>query len=323
MDQDVRTWPEPAPNWPEAKQTWAWGWSFHVYFFTALYCLVIVRGLFVLFTQGKAFLRSKNHRLVMNSLLLSFGILRLVFFIWDPYGSNPAHTKAELVASIITFGIGTACLTSSFSFLLLIVLESTRISIAPSKLQSRSFLTGICAVNVLYIMTSDLIVAHFQNAKVMILICQIAFALWGILVAFGYALAALRLWRNLKASRQASRFDRDLATEGKKCVRLIKLLCLASICGAVLFSTVVYSAVGETSVYSDSEVVNIWPWLAIQSLLRACEIFMCLLLFITALRTNTSSRTNNNDNKVDTMDIKSTQSEKRQNPVSKIVVSVE
>ena len=314
MGKDLRTWPEPAPNWPEAKQTWAWRWSFHVYFFTALYCLVIVRGLFMLLTKGKVFLRSKNHRLVMNCLLLFFGILRLVFFTWDPYGSSPTRTKAEMVASIITFGIGTACLTSSFSFLLLIVLESTRISLAPSKLQSRSFLTGVCAVNVLYIITSDLIVAHFHSAKVMILICQIAFALWGILVAFGYALAALRLWRNLRASRQASQFDRDLATEGKKFVRLIKLLCLASICGAVLFSTIVFSAVGETSVYGESEFVNIWPWLAIQSLLRGCEILMCLLIFIIALRSNTSSSTNNNNNTVDTMNIKSTQSEETREP---------
>lgn len=303
MAQEKKLWPEPVPNWPEAKRSWKWGWPFHVYFFTVLYCLVIVRALVVLFTQGKAFLRSKNHRFVMNSLLLVFGTLRVVFFVWDPYGSDPIHTETELVACIITFGIATACLTSAFSFLLLIVVESTRFSLAPSRFQNPSFLAGVWVGNVLYVITSDLVVAHFHEAKVMILICQIAFALWGILIALGYIITAIRLWRNLRASRETARFDRGLTREGKKIERLVKLLCLASTCGTVLFFTFVYSALSDTGVYSNSDVVDIWPWLAVQTLVRACEAFMCLLIFLIALRTtNNSSGTNNN--KVDRLEIK-------------------
>ena len=301
--EDEKPWPEPVPHWPEAKKVWKWGWPFHVHFFTALYCLVIIRGLHVLITQGKGYLQSRNHRFLMNLLLLVFGMLRTVFLIWDPYGSDPNHTKTELVVCIITFGIGTACITSAFSVLLLIVLESTRISLALSRFQNRSFLLGVFTINILYIIISDLIVAHFHEAKVMILICQITFALWGILVALGYSLSAVRLWRNLKASRQTAQFDPGLAAEGKKITRLVTLLYLASICGLVLFSTSVYSALGETSVYNDSGVVSNWPWIAVQTLLRSCETFMCLIIFLIALRTKTSSSTNNN--KVDRLEIKS------------------
>ena len=303
MAEDETPWPEPVPDWTQAKQVWQWGWPFHVHFFTVMYCLVIIRGFYALLTQGKAYLQSRNHRFLMNLLLLVFGILRSVFLIWDPYGSDPNHTKTELVVCIVTFGIGTACITSAFSVLLLIVLESTRISLAPSRFQNRSFLLGVFIINVLYIIISDLIVAHFHEAKVMILVCQITFALWGILVTLGYVFAAARLWRNLKASRQTAQFDPGLASEGKKITRLVTSLYLASICGLVMFSTSVYAALGETSVYNDSGVVSNWPWIAVQTLLRACETFICLIIFLIALRTKPSTATNNN--KVDRLEIKS------------------
>lgn len=204
------------------------------------------------------------------------------------------RTKTELIIYITTFGVGTACITSAFSFLLLIVLESTRISLAPSKFQNRTFLLGVLTVNVLYVVVSDLIVAHFQEAMVMILICQITFALWGFLIALGYAFAAVRLWRNLRASRQTAQYDPGLAAEGKKITRLVSLLYSASICGVVLFSTIVYTALGETGVYNESGEVSNWPWFAVQTLLRTCEVFMCLIIFLIALKTSTAHSTNNN-----------------------------
>ena len=304
MAEDQKPWPEPVPDWLQAKNVWKWVWPFHVYFFTVLYCLVIIRGFYVLLRHGKVFFHSRNHRFSLNFLLLGFGTVRVVFFSWDPYGSNPNHTKTELVACIITFGIGTACITSAFSVFLLIVLESTRISLTPSKFQNRAFLLGVFTVNVVYVTISDLIVAHFQKAKVMILICQITFALWGILVAMGYALTAARMWRNLKASRQSAQFNPALAAEGKKVTRLVILLYLASICGVTLFSTFVYSALGETGVYNESGVVSNWPWIAVQTLLRTCETFMCLLIFLIALKVKTACTTTSK-NQVDRLEIKS------------------
>lgn len=294
MVENDKPWPEPVPDWPEAKEIWKWGWPFHVYFFTVLYCFVIFRGLYVLLKQGKAFFRRMDHRFLMNTLLLAFGATRAVFLIWDPYGSNPDHSKTELVICIITFGVGTACITSAFSYLLLIVLETTRISLAPSKLQNQRFFLGVWTVNVLYVIVSDLIVAHFHEAKLMILICQITFALWGLILALGYVLAAARLWRNLKASRQTAEFNPGLAAESKKIARLVCLLCLGSICGVVMFSTIVYTALSDTGVYNESGLVRNGPWIAVQTLLRTCEVIMCFVIFVIALKTDTANSTNNN-----------------------------
>ena len=294
MVENEKPWPEPVPDWPEAKKNWKWGWYLHVYFFTVLYCFVFIRGLYVLLKQGKALFRRMDHRFLMNLLLLAFGATRAVFLIWDPYGSNPNHTKTELVICIITFGVGTACVTSAFSYLLLIVLESTRISLAPSRFQNQRFFLGVWTVNVLYVIFSDLIVAHFQEAKVMILICQLTFALWGFLLALGYALAAARLWRNMKASRQTAQYNQGLAAESKRIKRLVYLLCLGSVCGVVMFSTIVYTALSDTGVYNESGIVRNGPWIAVQTLLRTCEVFMCLVIFLTALKTATANSTNNN-----------------------------
>ena len=302
MAENKKLWPEPVPDWPRAKEIWKWGWPFHIYFFTVLYCLVVIRGLYILIRQGKQELFRRSHRFLMNALLLVFGISRTVFLIWNPYGSGTNESKAELVACIITLSIGTACITAAISFLLLIVLESTRISVAPSKVQNRAFLLAVFVINVLYIIMSDLIVAHFHEAKVMILICQVAFALWGILVALGYALAAARLWRNFKSTRQSAQYNPDLAADGKKFTKLVILLYLASFCGMVMFCTIVYSALGDTGVYNETGIVSNWPWIAVQTLMRSCETFMCLLIFCIALKTNTGSTTKNN--KVDCVESK-------------------
>jgi len=144
------------------------------------------------------------------------------------------------------------------------------------------------------VILSDLIVAHFHEAKVMILICQLTFALWGFLLALGYALAAARLWRNLKASRQTTQYNQGLAAESKKIKRLVCLLCLGSICGVVMFSTIVYTALGDTGVYNESGIVRHWPWIAVQTLLRTCEVLMCFVIFLIALKTATANSTNNN-----------------------------
>ena len=294
MVENEKPWPEPAPDWPEAKQLWNWGWPFHVYLFTALYIAVVIRGSYVLVKQGKVYLLKKDHRFLMNLLLLVFGTTRAVFFLWNPYGSDPDVSKTELIICIVTFGTGTACITSAFSFVLLIVLESTRISLAPSKFQNRGFLLGVCIVNILYVILSDLIVAHYHEAKAMILVCQVTFALWGFLIALGFAVAAARLWRNLKASRQTAQYDPGLAAESRKVTKLVSLLYSASFCGIVMFSTIVYSAFGDTGVYNESGIVSNWPWFAVQTLLRTSEIFMCLLIFFVALKTRTANSVNNN-----------------------------
>ncbi|XP_022796856.1 uncharacterized protein LOC111335249 [Stylophora pistillata] len=294
MPDDEKLWPEPAPNWPQAKNVWKWCWPFHVYLFTTLSFLVVFRSLYVMIKLKKAHVLKKDHRFFMNLLLLVFGSTRAVLFLSNPYGSDPDVTKTELVICIITFGFGTACITSAFSFVLLIILESTRISLVPSKFQNRGFLLGVCIINILYVITSDIIVAHFPVAKAMILVCQVLLAIWGFMIALGFALAGARLWRNLKASRQTAQFDPGLATESKKVTRLVFLLFSASFCGVVMFSTIFYLAFGDTGVYNEIGLVRNWPWIVVQTLMRTSETLMCLLIFLVALKTRNIKSANNN-----------------------------
>lgn len=61
-----------------------------------------------------------------------------------------------------------------------------------------------------------------------------------------------------------------------------------------MFSTIVYQAFGDTGVYNESGLVSNWPWIAVQTLLRTSELLMCLLVFLVALRTRITKRTQNN-----------------------------
>jgi len=59
-------------------------------------------------------------------------------------------------------------------------------------------------------MMSDLMVWFHSEAKVMIFICNVTLATWGLTVSVGYLVASVRMWRNLKSSMGEMFFNRAL-----------------------------------------------------------------------------------------------------------------
>ena len=300
-------WPEPAPNWPKAKLVWQVGWPLHVYSFASLNLLVALYALY-LFVVKLRNAHRKPHSVFINLMLAFFGSSRAAILFWDPYASNEYGSRTELVVCVILYALGTAFLTSALSLLLLLLLDLTRISLASSKVQNLKFLLGVMTFNVGYILVADIIVAHAPQARDLILICQVGFALWGIAVSVGYVVAARRLWRNSGSSREAALYNRQMVEEAKKIRQLVRLMYLASFCAFIKFFVVIYVAISECVTFAREGELDSWTWFALQTVLRATELISCCFVFVIALR---AKKNQNQANQVTDTEMKPRDTERR------------
>lgn len=282
----ARSWPEPSPTWLKAIQEWNWLWKAHIYGYGAIFALIAVFAAFYLVVSRKAtFTKHRAHLAIMNISLFTSGFLRALILFWDPYGSSGNSADMQLLACIISWGIATACITSSFSIMLLIFLETTKTSLGPNRLKKLSCLVSITLANIFYLILSDLVVWFHPEAKVLIFICHVTFAVWGLAISIGYSVAGVRMWRNLKPSI-GEVFNRD----SRRLKTLFVLMSAASCFGVVKFSLSLYTAIGEYGVFADIGYVKSWPWFAVQSSLRALESLMCAMIFSIGFNNRNSNK---------------------------------
>ena len=293
-DLSPRSWVEPSPNWLESIKEWNWLWQAHVYGFGTIFALIAFVAILCLVVGRKAiFTRHRVHLAVMNATLVITGFFRFLILYWDPYASSNDTSDTQLLACIISWGISTACITSSFSIMLLIFLETTKTSLGPPRLKNLPCLVSVTLANIFYLSVSDLVVWFHPEAKVMIFICHFTFATWGLAISIGYLVAGVRMWRNLKSSLDETFFNRALDRDLTRLKRLFVLMCSASCFGMVKFSLSLYTAVGEYGVFADIGYVKSWPWFVVQSLLRTLEVMMCVLIFLIAFKNRKSNATTN------------------------------
>ena len=280
-----RSWVEPSPNWLEAIKAWKWLWGVHIYGFGTMFALIAFFGMICLFAGRKTiFTRQRVHIAFMNTALITTGLIRSLILFWDPYASSADTSESQLLFCIISWGTATACITASFSIMLLIFLETTKTSLGPARLKNLPFLLSITLANVIYLLVSDLVVWFHSQAKVMIFICQFTFATWGLAISVGYSIAGMRMWRNLKSSLGETFFSRKLERDSKRLKRLFVLMCSASSFGITKFSLSLYAAVGEYGVFADIGYVKSWPWFVVQSMLRTLETLICIFIFLIAFK---------------------------------------
>lgn len=274
-------WVEPSPNWLIAKRELRWLWDAHVYGFGAIFALIATFSIiFIVCKRGAIFKKRKAHFAVMLSVLAVAGFLRSVVLLWDPYVSSHNSPDSQVLFCVISCGIARACITSNFSIMLLILVETTKTSLRPARLKNLPFLITITLVNVLYLLLSELVVWFHPKARVMIFICHVTFASWGLVVSIGYSVAGSRMWRNLKASLGGAFFSVTLDQESNSLKRLIILMCFASSFGVIDFTLSLYTTIGEFGAYSDERYIKSWHWFIVQSMLRTLESLQCIFIFL-------------------------------------------
>lgn len=281
----INVWPEPFPEWTVAIKKWGWMWFAHVYGFGSLFALLTLYVFSSLYRFRKAlFARQKVHLRVMSFTLMAAGFGRSLALFWDPYTSSESSSAIQNLVVLTSWGIATACMTSAFSIMLLIFLETTKTKLGPPKLRNLPLLVSITLSNIVYLTMSDLVVWFYPEAKVMIFICHVIFAIWGLAISAGCFVAGFKMWRNLRSTLQAhTSMDQCSLRDVKKLKRLFVFMSAASIFGACNFSVSLYISIGEFGVFTSESYAKSWPWFAIQTTMRMMELLLSALIFLIAV----------------------------------------
>ena len=252
-----------------------WSWDFYSYLFVALFgvfalsCLVVLirqwtqpshsRGIYVRFTTFQLFIAAT---------------MKVVALLWSPKVLDDAPNEI-FAASLIVDCLSTALMLSALSILLLILLETTKTSLAAPKLQNIWALLGITALLTAIMLTFNLLVL-LKNREFWRFFSYIHLFIWGLLICVGYTVAGRRMWRNLKSSRQLGRSARE-----RRLQKIIQLVLLAPLITAASLILNLCIAANNYGILKGLEIAEktIRSRYAIKFLRKLCDFAIMVLIF--------------------------------------------
>lgn len=213
--------------------------------------------------------------ITLNVVMCIFGSTRAFVLYFDPYHQGDLINAWK--AMLVLWSVGGPCLTSSDSLVILALLETARISLAPPKLQKFKVIISIIISHFVLVLLTDFVVSDIVEAKAMLVFCQTFFICWGSILGLGYFALAYKLDQKLFAH----------TTKDKSSTLYIRLIYASGISNFFLTGLFVYSSAGVFGVYSSVSYVEAWPWWALQTCLRTSEMVSCILVFtVSAKRKN-------------------------------------
>ena len=191
-------WAEPEPDWPSAFSDWGVAWELHVYVFACCYLVIFVLAVFSLthFFKNKQGMKQGKLTVSLQLMLMIFTLLRSFAMFVDPYGTvgiMPGDYFRTL------WGMALPGLTASFSVLLLVLLDTTKMSLGPPRFQKLSTILIFTGCHFGIVIVSDIAFSLCDSCKGMLLLCQILFILYGALLSAGYMYSSIAIYKNTVA----------------------------------------------------------------------------------------------------------------------------
>ena len=270
-ESEPEDWPEPGPEWEKAYDTWGVAWDFHIYTFAVCFFLVFAYALYYVVMNIADGLREKYLSVSLNLMMVICGFSRAFVLAVDPYHQGTAvDTPIKLMR--ILWSLTDPCLTAADSLVILSLLETYKLSIGPQHMQRPCTIIPVICVHFGFVLTSDLVVSEFVEAKAMLLFCQVFFITWCGVLGIFYFLIGYKLDELIFKSG----IDNEISQEGRWYIYLIHASGISNI---VTSGVYIYSAAGVFGVYSDVTYVDAWPWWSLQSTLRITELIAAVLVF--------------------------------------------
>lgn len=232
-----------------------WAWECYTYIFAALFGVLALSCLLVVVQQC---IRPKpnkrnNHGRFTTAILFLAATLKTVALVWSPISMNNASI-GTFIASLLMDCFSMALTLSAFSILLLILLETTKTSLAAPWLQNIWVLLGITAFLSSIMLTFNLLVLYSDRAF-WYFASYVAIFIWGILICAGYTIAGYRMWRNLKSSRQLGHSIR-----GGRLKNIIILVFLSPTISAVSLILSICMAASDYGILVELEINSTTMW---------------------------------------------------------------
>ena len=275
------SWPEPEPDWPEAFAKWQDAWPLHTYGFAAIFTIIALVPPFELLRMH---LDKTKMSALKSSLLVTifiFSSTRALALFVDPYGST---NRFHLIITQLLFSLGHPCIISALSLLLLVLIDTTKMNIAPPKFQRIRFIVPVVISHVALVIVTDFVVVYFLEAKILLLMCQIYFLSLGILLAVGYVRVGWKIRTNIRANvNSKSAVDNSMR-------RLQYLIAACAAASALMSALTIYGAAGVFGIYTDVRYVNPWPWWIFQTCNRIIETTICIVVLLMNTKASTKRK---------------------------------
>ena len=173
-----------------------WAWKFYAYLFACLFGILAISCSIAFVQQQKQKSRSHNlHARFKTVELFLSATLKVVGIIWTPIELQEVSTET-FIASVLIKCFSLALCLSAFSTLLLILLETTKISLSAPRLQNIWSLLAVTSVFTAIMLTFNLLVL-FGRRELWCFVSHVVIFIWGMIICTGYTVAGLRMMQNL------------------------------------------------------------------------------------------------------------------------------
>ena len=259
-----------------------WAWDFYAYTFATLFGIFALSCFAIIARQYKHPSRSRNvHGRFTTVQLFVAASLKVVALLWRPLLLSEASKKTFATALVIDC-CSMALILSAFSILLLILLETTKTSLAPPRLQNIWVLLTITAVTTSVMLTFNLLVLY-ADRTFWYFLSYLVLSAWGTLICIGYVVAGRRMWKNLQSSREVGK------SSGERRLKNVTILVLfAPFITAAMLSLTVCLAAARYGIFKRLEMsakTSNWTRYVIIFLLKCCELAIVILIFGVVIRT--------------------------------------
>ena len=271
------SWPEPEPDWLDAFEKWKVAWPLHTYGFAVTFAVLALLPLFEMLRMFLGKTRKSALKLSLLVMIFIFCATRAVALFVDPYGSA---RRLDLVTNQLLLSLGHPCIISALSLLLLVLIDTTRMNVAPPRFQRVKFIVPVLTLHITLVLVTDFVVAYFLEAKVLVLLCQIYFLVLGFLLTAGYIRVGWKIRMNAKANINS----KNSSDNGMRRLQYLITACAAS--SAILSALTVYAAAGVFGIYSDVSSVEAWPWWIFQTSNRLLEILISTVILLMNIKTS-------------------------------------
>ncbi|XP_038060782.1 uncharacterized protein LOC119731653 [Patiria miniata] len=281
-------WPAPTPNWTAAFEEWQWAWHAHIYLFPTLYLglsiyiiVWFVTGCSKNATTGNGGFRGnrKTSRLnaTLHGLVLVSCVTRCIFLYTDPYG-----TRKLLPCPLgpVLWSCGWPFITASISVLLLVLLETTKMSLAPPKFQKPSTLAAVIVPSLCFVLVADFLVAYDNSTKYALLVCQAMFIIWGTLLGIGFLVVAWKM-RHIVANSKGCFTSQEVGVqETSRLKRLNDIVLACSVIALALTSINMYAVISIYVSHFRSGYTSPWRWMIFQTCQRFLEVSIVVVILL-------------------------------------------
>ncbi|KAK3086616.1 hypothetical protein FSP39_021053 [Pinctada imbricata] len=269
------SWPEPGPEWSVAYGEWGVGWPLHIYIFGIIYFILFMAALLLLcaYLSKRKVLHKGKLTVSLLTMTIIFNLCRTISLFGDRYSTNKTFHP---FLSRLLWMLPVPFLLSSFSLVLLALLDSTKFYIGPPRFQKLSSILVFTAFHFTLVLTTDISVYYEPSSKPMLLICQGLFILYGLLLTIGFIYTGLKIRSNCSSG---------LLVENQTALSsLIRICAVSAVIGVSIVATYIYSSVSVFGVYSDEKFIDAWDWWILQTVIRLEEISESLIVLIVASR---------------------------------------